>query len=148
MQSSTDSENAPLQSALAEIAAIDKAVDDLNDQIDRLKERREHFEKIAVEQMATQRLDGVRAAGRSWRIEWTHSFSAPEARKEAVMEAARRAGFLDEVTSVNTIRLKSLLTERAKEAGMDPSRPYSDGTEFEGLVGEFVRPTLRHLTVR
>ena len=146
MQSSTDT--APLQSALAEIAEIDKEVAGLNDQIDKLKERRGKLEEIAIEEMTTGRLDGVKAAGRSWRIEWTHSFSAPEARKAQVMEAARRAGLLDEVTAVNTARLKALLVEQGKAAGKDARQPYSIGTEFEGLVGEFVRPTLRHLTVR
>lgn len=136
-----------LQQSLAEISEIDRKVAELNDQIDKLKERRGKLEEIAVEEMTTQRLDGVKAAGRSWRIEWTHSFSAPEARKEAVMEAARRAGLLDEVTSVNTSRLKSLLAERAKDAGTDPRALFSEGTEFEGLVGEFVAPKLRHLTV-
>jgi hypothetical protein len=148
MSSSTDTEAAPLQSALAEIGGIDKAIAELNDRIDELKKRRDHLEGIAIEEMTTQRLDGVKAAGRNWRIEWTHSFSAPEARKEAVMEAARRAGLLDAVTQVNTSRLKSLLAERAKEAGTDASLPYSVGTEFEGLVGEYVAPKLRHLTVK
>ena len=148
MSLSMDTEAAPLQSALAEIAGLDKAVAELNDRIDELKKRRDHLERIAVEEMTTQRLDGVKAAGRSWRIEWTHSFSAPEARKEAVMEAARSAGLLEAVTQINTARLKALLTERAKEAGRDASQPYSDGTEFEGLVGEFVAPKLRHLTVK
>ena len=148
MSSSTDTDAAPLQQALAEIADIDKQIAVLNDQIDKLKERREHLEGIAVEELTTQRLDGVKAAGRSWRVEWTHSFSAPEARKEQVMEAARSAGLLEAVTQINTARLKALLTERAKEAGRDASQPYSDGTEFEGLVGEFVAPKLRHLTVR
>ena len=146
MPSSTDT--APLQSALAEIAEIDKEVAGLNDQIDKLKERRNHLEGIAIEEMTTGRLDGVKAAGRSWRIEWTHSFSAPEARKEAVMEAARSAGLLEAVTQVNTARLKALLTERAKEAGRDARQPYSEGTEFDGLVGEYVAPKLRHVTVK
>ena len=145
MQSSTDT--APLQSALAEIAEIDKEVAGLNDQIDKMKERRGKLEEIAIEEMTTGRLDGVKAAGRSWRIEWTHSFSAPEARKEQVMEAARRAGLLDEVTAVNTARLKALLVEQGKAAGKDARQPYSIGTEFEGLVGEYVAPKLRHLTV-
>ena len=148
MSLSMDTEAAPLQSALAEIAGLDKAMAELNDRIDELKKRRDHLERIAIEEMTTQRLDGVKAAGRSWRIEWTHSFSAPEARKEQVMEAARSAGLLEAVTQINTARLKALLTERAKEAGRDASLPYSDGTEFEGLVGEFVAPKLRHLTVR
>ena len=147
MSSAESSTGSGLQACLSEITELDGQIKDLNAQIDRLKERREYLEKIAVEEMQTQRLDGVRVAGRSWRIEWTHSFSAPEARKKAVMDAARQAGLLDEVTSVNTARLKSLLVERGKKAGKDASQPYSDGTEFEGLVGEFVRPTLRHLTV-
>jgi predicted AAA+ superfamily ATPase len=147
MQSSTDTV-APLQRALAEIGEIDAQVKELNDKIDTLKERRNHLEGIAIEEMTNGRLDGVKAAGRSWRIEWSHSFSAPEARKEAVMEAARSAGLLDAVTQVNTARLKALLAERAKEAGTDPRQPYSVGTEFDGLVGEFVRPVLRHVTSR
>ena len=149
MQSSTATEGvAPLQSALAEIASIDKIVAELNDRIDELKARRGKLEEIAIEEMTTGRLDGVKAAGRSWRIEWQHSFSAPEARKEAVMEAARSAGLLEAVTQVNTARLKSLLTERAKEAGRDARSLYSEGTEFDGLVGEYVAPKLRHVTVR
>jgi len=148
MPSSTDTAVAPLQAALAEISEIDAKVKELNDKIDTLKERRGHLEGIAVEEMTSQRLDGVKAAGRSWRIEWAHSFSAPEARKEQVMEAARRAGLLDAVTSVNTARLKAELTERAKEAGRDARSLYSEGTEFDGLVGEFVRPVLRHVTSR
>lgn len=148
MQSSTDMQAAPLQRALAEISEIDAKVKSLNDEIDTLKDRRDHLERIAVEEMTNGRLDGVKAAGRSWRIEWSHSFSAPEARKEAVMEAARSAGLLDKVTQVNTARLKAELTERAKTAGRDARSLYSDGTEFEGLVGEFVRPVLRHVTSR
>lgn len=146
MSSSMDT--GTLHAALAEISEIDKQLVVLNDQIDKLKERRDSLEAIAVEELTTQRLDGVKTAGRNWRVEWTHSFSAPEARKEAVMEAAKKAGLLDAVTTVNTARLKTLLTEKAKEAGMDPRQPYSAGTEFEGLVGEYVRPVLRHLTVR
>jgi len=147
MQSSTDTV-APLQRALAEIGEIDAQVKELNDKIDTLKERRNHLEGIAIEEMTNGRLDGVKAAGRSWRIEFAHRFSAPEARKDQVMEAARRAGLLDAVTQVNTARLKALLAERAKEAGTDPRQPYSVGTEFDGLVGEYVRPVLRHVTSR
>ena len=146
MSSSMDT--GPLHAALAEISEIDKKMVALNGEIDKLKERRDSLEEIAVEELTTQRLDGVKTAGRSWRVEWTHSFSAPEARKEAVMEAARRAGLpMDAVTTVNTARLKALLIERAKAAGMDPRQPYSTGTEFDGVVGEYVRPVLRHRIV-
>jgi hypothetical protein len=137
----------PLHAALAEISEIDKKMVALNGELDKLKERRDSLEEIAVEELTTQRLDGVKTAGRNWRVEWTHSFSAPEARREAVMEAARKAGLLDAVTMVNTARLKALLVERAKEAGTDPRQPFSAGTEFDGLVGEYVRPVLRHRSV-
>jgi len=145
MSSSMDT--GPLHAALAEISEIDKKMVALNGELDKLKERRDSLEEIAVEELTTQRLDGVKTAGRNWRVEWTHSFSAPEARREAVMEAARKAGLLDAVTMVNTARLKALLVERAKEAGTDPRQPFSAGTEFDGLVGEYVRPVLRHRSV-
>ena len=145
MSSSMDT--GPLHAALAEISEIDKKMVVLNGEIDKLKERRDSLEEIAVEELTTQRLDGVKTAGRNWRVEWTHSFSAPEARKEIVMEAARKAGLLDAVTTINTARLKALLTEKAKEAGTDPRQPFSAGTEFEGVVGEYVRPVLRHRSV-
>jgi hypothetical protein len=105
------------------------------------------LEKIAIEEMQGQRLDGVRVAGRSWRVEWEHSCSVTEGTKEAVMEAARKAGCLDQLTSVNTARLKAVLKEQAKEAGTDASQPWSAGTPFEGLVGEYVAPRLRHVSV-
>lgn len=146
MQSLTDTPG--LQTSLSQIAEIDEKIRGLNDQIDALKEQRGRLEELVIEDMTTQRLDGVKAAGRSWRIEWSHSFSAPEARKEVVMDAARRAGLLEMVTQVNTAKLKAWLTEQAKEAGTDPRQAYSDGTEFEGLVGEYVRPVLRSVSAK
>lgn len=140
-------DNPTLQPVLAEIAGLDRQIKELDGQVDALKKRRDHLERIAVEEMQTQRLDGVRVAGRSWRVEWDHSCSVTEATKEAVMEAAREAGWLEAVTSISTTRLKSLLKEQATEAGTDASLPWSAGTPFEGLVGEFVQPKLRHITV-
>lgn len=150
MTFSTDTgeeEKTALQSALAEITEIDRKLAVLNGEIDQLAERRQSLEKIAVEEMTLQRLDAVRVSGRSWRIEWFHGFSAPDAIKDSVIQAARRAGLLDAVTSINTSRLKALLAEKAKAAGRDPRLPYSAGTEFEGVVSEYVAPKLRHLTV-
>jgi len=132
---------------LAEIAELDRQIKELDGQVDALKKRRTHLEKIAIEEMQGQRLDGVRVAGRSWRVEWDHSCSVTEGTKEAVMEAARKAGCLDQLTSVNTARLKAVLKEQAKEAGTDASQPWSAGTPFEGLVGEYVQPRLRHVSV-
>ena len=135
-----------LQSALAEIAEIDKKLARLNGDIDELKERRASLEEVAIREMSERRLEGVKVAGRSWRVEHDHFMSVPEDRKELVMRAARQAGFAEAIASVNTARLKSLLKELA--AGRDARSPYSDGTPFEGLLSEHVAPRLRHVTVR
>jgi hypothetical protein len=137
-----------LQEALAEIASIDKQVVRLNDEIDGLKDRRETLERIAVRAMADQRLDGVKVAGRSWRIEHDHHFSVPADRRDLVMRAAKAAGIPeDALVMVNTARLKTILKERARDREADPRMAYSDGTPLEGLVGEYVAPKLRHVTV-
>jgi hypothetical protein len=132
---------------LAEIADIDRKVAELNAQIDQLKDRRSHLESLVCEEMTTQRLDGVRVAGRSWRVEWDHSMSVPMDRRDAVLEAARQAGCEDALVQVNTLRLKSVLKEMAKDAGRDSRGLFSDGTPFAGLVGEFVQARLRHTTL-
>jgi hypothetical protein len=144
MATSTDS---TLSTVLAEIATIDKQMVEANDRIDQLKARRQHLESLAVEEMTTQRLDGVRVAGRSWRVEWDHFMSVTEDNKEAVIEAAVKAGCWKQLQSVNTSRLKTLLKEQAREAGKDARSRHSEGTPFEGLVGEHVAPRLRHTTV-
>jgi hypothetical protein len=148
MQSSKATEqDGTLQSLLSEIAEIDRRVNELTTQVDQLKDRRESLERLACEEFATQRLDGVRVAGRSWRIEHDHFFSVPADRRDAVLEAARKAGLHDLVLQVNTARLKALLKEQAKEAGRDGRGLFSEGTPFAGLVGEHVQARLRHLTV-
>lgn len=115
--------------------------------MDALKERREHLERLAVEEMTTQRLDGVRVAGRSWRVEWDHYVSVNEDNRKAVLEAAKERGWDAALTTVNTARLKALLKEAAKAAGTDARTPFTEGTSFKGLVGEHVAPRLRHTTV-
>lgn len=147
MSSFADIADTTLQPVLAEITDLDRQIKELDGQVDALKKRRTHLEKVAVEEMQIQRLDGVRVAGRSWRVEWEHSCSVTEATKDAVIKAAKKAGCLSQLTSVNTARLKSLLKEQAKEAGTDASQPWSAGTPFEGLVGEYVQPKLRHVSV-
>ena len=137
-----------LQQSLTEIAEIDAEIKELNDKIDALKERRDELEQVAIKRITEEGLDGCKVAGRSWRVEWTHSFSAPEATKDVVMRAAAREGLLETVTQVNTARLKAILTERAKDAGTDARALYSDGTAFEGLVGEYVAPKLRFVAAR
>lgn len=145
--SQATSTDTTLSAVLAEIATIDKQMVEANDRIDQLKARRQHLESLAVEEMTTQRLDGVRVAGRSWRVEYDHFMSVTEDRKEAVIAAAMEAGCWKQLQAVNTARLKSLLKEMARDAGKDARSRHSDGTAFEGLVGEHVAPRLRHTTV-
>jgi hypothetical protein len=148
MNSSLDTSNAStLGPLLGEITEIDTKVKALEAEIKDLGKRRDALAALAVEEMAAGRLDGVRAAGRSWRIEWEHSVSATASSTDAVLAAARTVGKGDTLLSVNTSRLKSLLKELATEAGRDARQPWAEGTPFAGLVSEYVRPVLRHLTV-
>ena len=142
----TEQELPPLHRALTEIREIDLKVSELSAQVDGLKERREHLEKLAVEEMTAQRLDGVKVAGRSWRVEFDHYVSVNEDNRAAVLEAAKEAGWDGVLVTVNTARLKSLLKEQAKAAGKDARLPFTEGSRFAGLVGEYVAPKLRHVT--
>ena len=146
MSSSADTAKTALQPVLAEIADLDRQIKELDGQVETLKKRRGHLEALAIEELQTRRLDAVRVAGRSWRVEWEHSCGVTEENKDAVMDAAKQAGCLEALTSISTARLKSLLKEQAKEAGTDASQPWSAGTPFEGLVGEYVHPKLRHVS--
>jgi hypothetical protein len=142
-----DNQQSPLSSALENITAIDREIDAAELKVKELKKKRTALEAVAVEEMSAGRLDGVRVAGRSWRIEWEHSCSATADRQDDIIAAAKQIGRGDELISVSTPRLKSLLKELAKEAGRDPRNAWADGTPFAGLVSEYVRPVLRHVTV-
>lgn len=148
MQSSkaTEHENT-LSAALAEIVEVDRKIGDLEAQVKTLKKRREALEAVAVKEMTESRLDGVRVAGRSWRVEFDHYCSVATDRQDALMEVAKARGWTESLVSVNTARLKGLLRELAKAAGKDARVPYTEGTAFEGLVSEHVAPKLRHVTV-
>lgn len=136
-----------LSGLLEEISSLDKQIGTLSAQVDDMKKRRANLESLAVEEMATQRLDGVRVAGRSWRVEESLHLSVPKDRRDAVLEAARAAGIEDAITTVATTTLKAWLVERAKEAGREAGSPFAAGTPFEGLVGEYTEMKLRHVTV-
>ena len=148
MPSSQDTEShKSLSRVLEEIAQLDKSIGTLSAQVDDMKRRRAHLELLAVEEMETQRLDGVRVAGRSWRVEESLHLSVPRDRRDAVLEAARAVGIEDAITTVATTTLKSWLLERAKEAGREAGTPFAAGTPFDGLVGEYSEMKLRHVTV-
>jgi len=140
-------QDSPLSTALEKISQIDREIDVAELAVKELKKRRESLAEIAVEEMTAGRLDGVRVAGRSWRVEWDHSVSATAENKDAVLAAARAAGMEKQLIGVNTSQLKSVLKEMHKAAGKDAREPWADGTAFAGLVSEYVRPVLRHVTV-
>jgi hypothetical protein len=147
MQSSSDTETKALSALLEEISQLDSQIGTASAVVDDLKKKRAHLEALAVEDMTTQRLDGVRVAGRSWRVEETLHVSVPRDRRDAVLEAARAAGIEDAITTVSTPTLKAWLVERAKESGREAGSPFASGTPFEGVVGEYTEMKLRHLTV-
>ena len=136
-----------LSTALEEITAIDRESDTLELKLKELKKRRDYLEGVALEEFSLTRQDGVRVAGRSWRIASDHLMSVPKDRRDAVLAAAEAAGITDTVIAVQVATLKSWLKANAEERGMDASVPFSEGTPFEGLVGECVVRRLRHLTV-
>jgi hypothetical protein len=142
----TEQDN-PLSNALEQISRIDREIDVAELTVKELKKRREALAEIAVEEMTAGRLDGVRVAGRSWRVEWDHSVSATAEKQDAILAAARGAGMEAQLVGVNTTRLKSLLKEMSKAAGKDARQPWAEGTPFAGIVSEYVRPVLRHVTV-
>ena len=140
-------QDSTLSTALEKISLLDREIDGAELVVKELKKKRDVLANIAVEEMTAGRLDGVRVAGRSWRVEWDHSVSATADNKDAVLAAARAAGMEAQLIGVNTSQLKSVLKEMHKAAGKDAREPWADGTAFAGLVSEFVRPVLRHVTV-
>lgn len=140
-------QDSTLSTALEQISQIDREIDVAELAVKELKKKREALAEVAVEEMTAGRLDGVRVAGRSWRVEWDHSVSATAENKDAVLAAARAAGMEKQLIGVNTSQLKSVLKEMHKAAGKDAREPWAEGTAFAGLVSEYVRPVLRHVTV-
>lgn len=141
-------QDSALSTALEQISQIDREIDKAELAVKELKKKRNALESIAVEEMTAGRLDGVKVAGRSWRVEWEHSISATADNKDAVLAAARKAGMEAQLVGVNTSQLKSVLKELHKAAGKDARQPWAEGTPFAGVVSEYVHPVLRHLTVR
>jgi hypothetical protein len=141
-------QDSALSTALEKIAQIDREIDAAELTVKELKKKRNALESVAVEEMTAGRLDGVRVAGRSWRVEWEHSVSATAEKQDDILAAARAAGMEAQLVGVNTTRLKGLLKEMHKAAGKDARQPWAEGTPFAGVVSEYVHPVLRHLTVR
>lgn len=135
-------------STLEAIEAIDKELAKADDVVKELKRRRMALEEIAVEQMAAARMErGVPAGGRTWRIQWEHSMSVTKEKAKELMDYLRSEGVLEGFLDISTTKVKSWLIEKATQEKRDPKSSYVAGTPVEGLVSDYVRPVLRHMTV-
>lgn len=147
MNSSASTETstlADLSDRLTEVQSISDEIDGLEEQIKALKKRRTHLESLCVEDLLTSKTERIGAAGRMWRVDWEHSMSSTEARKEDLIAAAEAYGIPpDAITQVNTQKLKSLIKEIAEKQGRDVREAWTAGTPLEGLAGEYVAPRLR-----
>ena len=147
MNSSASTETstlADLSDRLTEVQSISDEIDGLEEQIKALKKRRTHLESLCVEDLLTSKTERIGAAGRMWRVDWEHSMSSIEARKEDLIAAAEAYGIPpDAITQVNTQKLKSLIKEIAEKQGRDVREKWTAGTALEGLAGEYVAPRLR-----
>ena len=112
-----------------------------------MDKRRAALEEAAVEELTAGRLDGVRVAGRSWRVSWEHRISATAAQTDAVLAAIKTLGLSPaeqaSLVGVNTGKIKTLLKEMAEAVGKDARAPWAEGTPLDGLIHEYVQPVLR-----
>ena len=135
-----------LSTVLEEIKSLDDEIGTASAHLANMKKKRDSLEKLAIEEIESQRIDGVRVAGRSWRVQEELRLSVPKDQRKAVLDAAGKLGISEEITTVAIPTLNSWLSERAKEAGREAGQPFAKGTPFDGLVSEYVEPKLRHVT--
>lgn len=148
MQSSTSTGRDTLVKTLEEIEVIDAQIDGVEDSLKDLKKKRAKLEELALEEMTAARMErGVPAGARTWRVQWEHSMSVRKDKSDDVMAALRAEGVLDGMLDVSTSKVKTWLIERATNEKRDARASYVDNTPLAGLVSEFVRPVLRHVTV-
>lgn len=138
---------ADLSARLAEVASIDAEIKALDEQVSRLKKKRDHLEKLCVEDLTTSGIDGIKVAGRTWRVSWEHSMSATAATRDQIIAAAQEFGIDPEsITQINTARLKALVKEIAESQGKDVREKWTAGTALGEVAGEYVAPRLRFTT--
>jgi len=135
-----------LSELLKRLVDIQKKKADLEIQVKVLSQEIDTLESLAAEQLTASGLDNCRVAGKTW---WTESqllLSVPKDKREEVMAVAERLGIAEELTTINTVTLKSWLLEQARDRGLGADKAV-EGTGFEGLVEKFVRVRLRSRTV-
>jgi hypothetical protein len=133
---------ADLADTLAQIAELRDRKSEVERQAKTVNAELDRLERLALESLATSGLDGCRVAGRTWWMQEELRLSVSAEARERVLEAARREGIADEITTVATTTLKAWLKERAKAAGRERGASFAEGTAFAGLVTEYVESKL------
>jgi hypothetical protein len=124
-----------LATTLERVAKLYDEKDRLSAELSAVNKDIKEIERLAVEQLASSGLDGVRAAGKSWYLRDFWSVTIPASNKEAAVEAAKAAG-LDDYISVNSSSLKSWLVDRFKQNG-SKGESLASGTPFDGVISEY-----------
>lgn len=132
-----------LSDLLATVAQLRIKKEEAEARVKDINAELERNERLAVEALGVSGLDGCRVAGRTWWMQEELRLSVDPGSRERVMEAAKSHGIAAEITTIATATLKSWLKEQAKLRGRERGSSFVEGTAFEGLVTEFVEPTLR-----
>ncbi len=137
----------PLAKMLEDVSKLQKEKAEAEAALKVLNKQLKALEQLAVELLAASGLDGVKVAGKSWRLREFFGVSVPAENRTKVVEAAKAEG-LDNFVTVNTSTLKSWLIERKKESeSSNGHATLATGTAFDGLVSEYRETRLAHISV-
>lgn len=126
-----------LSKHLEYIAELRIQKDELQKELNKVKDDLREAEELAGELLLASGLQKVTSCGRTW---WTSEqlhVSVPKEYRDQILEAAGKEGLRDELTSVNTATLKAWLLERAKDNDLS-LEDAAEGTAFSGLVNGYV----------
>jgi hypothetical protein len=146
--SATDHGARALNQILAAICELDSQRERVEAELKSIKARLDELKEAATDSIKASGLDGIKAGGRTWWLQDVPHVSVPADNRKEVLRIAGELGIRDEIETVATTTLKSILAEQAKEK---TSLPLNDegmpsivaGTPFAGLVGEYVETALR-----
>jgi hypothetical protein len=130
-----------LSALLARIVEKQAARDTASAAVKKMEKEIDELEALASEQLAASGLDGCRVAGKTWWVDEALRLSLTGANREELLKAAK-AEKLEDAVTLNPATVKAWLVERAKEKDC-PLDQAVVGTQFEGLVGQFVETRLR-----
>lgn len=130
-----------LSALLARIVEKQAARDTAAAAVKKMEKEIDELEALASEQLAASGLDGCRVAGKTWWVDEALRLSLTGANREELLKAAK-AEKLEDAMTLNPATVKAWLVERAKEKDC-PLDQAVIGTQFEGLVGQFVETRLR-----